>query len=68
MSRKKSGVNYSKTAPATSRRERALALLEAQLKSGVKTIKIEGKDTTLPLEEKDNLRIKKEMANIKVKI
>ena len=34
----------------------------------VKTVKIEGKDTTLPLEEKDNLRIKKEMANIKVKI
>jgi hypothetical protein len=68
MSKKKSGVNYSKTAPVISRRERVIELLEAQLKSGVKAIKIDGVDTTAPLEEKDINRIKGEVKTLKARI
>jgi len=68
MSKKKSGVNYSKTAPVVSRRERVIELLEAQLKSGVKAIKIEGVDTTTPLGEKDINRIKSEVKTLKVRL
>ena len=68
MSKKISGVNYSKTAPVISRRTRVIELLEAQLKSGLKAIKIEGVDTTTPLEEKDINRIKNEVKTLKARV
>jgi hypothetical protein len=67
MSKKKSGINYSKTAPARARRASALQMKEAQLKSGKKVTK--GKNGTLvPLEDKDIVRIKTEIKTLKERI
>jgi hypothetical protein len=59
MSRKKNGINWSKTVPAKSRRARAIERLENQLKEGTKTSK-EG-DKKVPLNEKDTNRINREI-------
>lgn len=66
MSKKANGVNYGKTVPQQGRRRRALAMLEQQLKSGVKTEK-KTFDKKVPLTEKDIKRIKKEIENLKAK-
>lgn len=68
MSKKKSGVNYSKTSPVIGRRTRVIEMREAQLKLGSKAIKIDGKDTTAPLEEKDITRIKNEVKTLKARV
>lgn len=67
MSKKTNGVNYGKTAPQRGRRNRALEQLEAQLKTGVKTIK-GSIDETKPLTEKDVTRINREIATLKSRI
>jgi len=54
----------------TSRRQGALARLEAQLKSGKKPQKVEGKDTgkKTELTENDTKRIQKEITLLKEKV
>ena len=64
MSRKANGVNYGKTVTQQSRRRRALAMLEQQLKSGVKTEK-KTFDKKVPLTEKDVKRLNKEINILK---
>ena len=51
------------TVQKQSRRKRALTMLETQLKSGVKTEKVDGKTTgnKVPLSEHDTKRLKKEI-------
>jgi len=60
MSKKASGINYSKTAPARSRRERVIQMLKGQLKVGTKRTK--KSDEVVPLLDKDVERIKKELS------
>lgn len=64
MSKKANGVKRGKTVLQQSRRRRALAQLEAQLKSGVKTEK-KSFDKKIPLTDKDISRIKKEIEILK---
>lgn len=54
------------TVQKQSRRTRALTMLETQLKSGVKTEKVDGKTTgnKVPLSEQDVKRIKREIDNL----
>ena len=54
------------TVQKQSRRQRALTMLETQLKSGVKTEKVDGKTTgnKVPLSEQDTKRLKKEIENL----
>ncbi|MCB1711820.1 MAG: hypothetical protein KDH96_04865 [Candidatus Riesia sp.] len=67
MSKKRNGVNYSKSSPQQNRRRRAIQLLEFQLKKGTKTKK-KTFDEQIPLTEKDIKRIKKEIENLKNKL
>jgi NAD(P)H-dependent FMN reductase len=55
------------TVQKRSRQSRALDMLEAQLKSGVKTEK-KTKDVKLPLTDSDRRRIEKEMEVLKSKL
>ena len=55
------------TVQKRSRQSRALAMLEAQLKSGVKTEK-KTKDVKIPLTESDRRRIEKEMEILKSRL
>jgi NAD(P)H-dependent FMN reductase len=55
------------TVQKRSRQSRALDMLEAQLKSGVKTEK-KTKDVKVPLTESDKRRIEKEMEVLKSKL
>jgi hypothetical protein len=55
------------TVQKRSRQSRALDMLEAQLKSGVKTEK-KTKDVKIPLTESDRRRIEKEMETLKSKL
>ena len=50
-----------------SRQSRALAMLEAQLKSGVKTQK-KTSDVKIDLTDADKKRINKEISNLKAKV
>lgn len=68
MSRKKSGVNFSKSVLSRERRRSALTRLENQLKSGVKTKKIDGINQTVDLSPKDISRIEKEILTLKERI
>lgn len=54
----------------TQRRESTLGRLQAQLKSGIKPLKEDGKDTgkTIKLTEKDIERIKKEITTLKERV
>jgi hypothetical protein len=55
------------TVQKRSRQSRVLAMLEAQLKSGVKTEK-KTKDVKIPLTESDRRRIEKEMEILKSRL
>jgi len=55
------------TKPQRSRKERALAMLEARLESGVTTVK-GTRDQKRPLTEKDIKRINKEISSLKSKL
>lgn len=55
------------TVQKRSRQARALDMLEAQLKSGVKTEK-KTKDVKIPLTESDRRRLEKEIAILKSKL
>jgi len=55
------------TVAKRSRQSRALDMLEAQLKSGVKTEK-KTKDVKVPLTDSDRRRIEKEMEVLKSKL
>lgn len=55
------------TVQKRSRQSRALDMLEAQLKSGVKTEK-KTKDVKVPLTDSDRRRIEKEMEVLKTKL
>lgn len=55
------------TVQKRSRQSRALDMLEAQLKSGVKTEK-KTKDVKVPLTDSDRRRIEKEMGVLKSKL
>jgi NAD(P)H-dependent FMN reductase len=55
------------TVQKRSRQSRALDMLEAQLKSGVKTEK-KTKDVKVPLTDSDRRRIEKEMEVLKSKL
>lgn len=55
------------TVAKRSRQSRALDMLEAQLKSGVKTEK-KTKDVKVPLTDSDKRRIEKEMEVLKSKL
>jgi hypothetical protein len=72
MSKKTNGVNYSMKMPIRSRRQSALNLLQNQLTSGLKPKRDENNKTslteTVPLEQKDIERIKKEMLLLKSRI
>jgi hypothetical protein len=68
MSRKKNGVNYSRTAPVRNRRANVIKMREDQLELGKKATKVEGKDIIVPLEEKDIVRIKTEIKTLKARI
>lgn len=54
----------------TDRRQGALARLEAQLKSGKKFEKVEGKETgkKIELSDKDKTRIQKEITTLKNRV
>ena len=54
----------------TERREGALARLEAQLKSGKKPEKVDGKETgkKVELTDKDKTRIQKEITTLKERV
>jgi len=68
MSRKANGVNHSMRVPVKFKRARVLARLEAQLKSGVKTKKVDGVSMTVDLEDKDVKRINKEISTLKARV
>ena len=68
MSRKKSGVNYSKTPPVQARRRNVIYRLQNQLLSGVKSKKVEGVDTTVNLSDRDIKRINKEILILKERV
>jgi hypothetical protein len=67
MSKKHNGVNYGRTVPQRSRRNRALESLENQLKAGTKTLKTT-MHTKVPLTDKDIKRINKEIGILKDKL
>jgi hypothetical protein len=64
----KSQKKFNGTPKARTRRTNVIERLEAQLKSGTKFSKLEGKITSLPLEEKDTNRINKELETLKKRI
>jgi len=66
MSRKKSGINWSKSAPVKSRRVRVIDLLEKQLKNGTKTSK--ENNEKISLTDKDKSRINKEIETLNKRI
>ena len=68
MSKKKSGINYSKAVPVRSRRSRVIKVLEGQLKSGLKTEKKRTDGHKIPLTEKDIKRIEKEVTTLKERV
>jgi len=68
MSKKQNGVNYGKTVAQKSRRERVIAMLEKQLKSGKKRQKVVDGNKIIPLTEKDVKRIEKEIETLKDRI
>ncbi len=68
MSKKTNGVNYGKTVPQRSRRERVIKMLEVQLKSGLKTEKKRNDGHKIPLTEKDINRINKELVTLKARL
>jgi hypothetical protein len=59
---------FNGTPKAKTRRTNVIARLESQLKTGNKTTKVEGKVTSVPLEEKDTNRINKELTTLKTRI
>jgi hypothetical protein len=59
---------FNGTPKARTRRTNVIARLEAQLKAGNKSAKVEGKVTSVPLEEKDTNRINKELTTLKTRI
>lgn len=63
-------MNTNMTVPAKERRRSVLTRLEAQLKSGRKPEKVDGKSTTnlIQLGEKDIKRITKEMETLKNRV
>lgn len=71
MSKKTSGVK-SRTVEMISRRKRVITMLETQLKKTTKnaSVLLDGKkiQTTVPLLEKDIVRIKKELEILKTRI
>jgi hypothetical protein len=56
------------TQPQRSRQSRALEMLQAQLKSGVKNKRVVNDDELVPLTDKDKTRIGKEIQNLKDKL
>lgn len=77
MSKKHSGVNYSKHLNAIKRRKSVIDRLENQLKLGTKPAKYEDEgilnlalktNIQVPLEEKDIKRIKKELSTLKERV
>ena len=64
MSKKQSGVNYSKAVPKVSRRIRVIELLTEQLRSGSK----HNDGIITDLTEKDVKRIKQEIETLKTRI
>ncbi len=65
MSKKQNGVNHSMTAKSQARRKKVIERLEAQLKSGTKTVK---ETANAPLTEKDIARINSELAILKTRV
>jgi hypothetical protein len=59
---------FNGTPKAKTRRTNVIARLESQLKTGNKTTKVEGKVTSVSLEEKDTNRINKELTTLKTRI
>jgi hypothetical protein len=59
---------FNGTPKAKTRRTNVIARLEKQLKVGNKTSKIEGKITSVSLDEKDINRINKELTTLKTRI
>ena len=59
---------FNGTPKARTRRTNVIARLEAQLKAGNKSSKVEGKIVSVPLEEKDTNRINKELTTLKTRI
>lgn len=67
MSKKSNGV-AGRTVPQIDRRKKVIVMLEAQLKSGVKTARVDGFFEKVSLTEKDTTRIKKEIEILKSRI
>ena len=67
MSQKTNGVP-SKTVPMVGRRLRVIDMLTAQLKRGNKVAKVDKKDVTIPLTDKDITRIEKELTILKARV
>ena len=59
---------FNGTPKARTRRTNVIERLEAQLKAGNKPAKVEGKITSVPLDEKDTNRINKELSTLKTRI
>jgi hypothetical protein len=59
---------FNGTPKARTRRTNVIARLETQLKAGNKPAKVEGKITSVPLDEKDTNRINKELSILKTRI
>ena len=59
---------FNGTPKARTRRTNVIERLEAQLKAGNKPAKVEGKITSVPLDEKDTNRINKELSILKTRI
>ena len=59
---------FNGTPKARTRRTNVIERLEAQLKTGNKTAKVEGKVTSVSLDEKDTNRINKELETLKKRI
>jgi hypothetical protein len=59
---------FNGTPKARTRRTNVIERLEAQLKAGKKPAKVEGKITSVPLDEKDTNRINKELSILKTRI
>jgi len=64
MSKKTNGVNYSRSVAVKSRRSRAMEQLTLQLKSSVKNTK----EGPIPLSEKDEKRINKEIEILRMRL
>jgi hypothetical protein len=59
---------FNGTPKARTRRTNVIERLEKQLKVGNKTTKVEGKITSVSLDEKDVTRINKELTTLKTRI